>query len=1496
MIMPTNFEPIEASQGILDSVQRYLRSNFNPRRSYLADQYTRALEASRLRKELGGSLFREIRRKFAVGETLHFLHARGLIHSRLVDFMESTPYKHQSMALELASSKRRNIIIATGTGSGKTEAFLLPIVNSLLNELDNGPLSPGIRAVLVYPMNALAADQLSRIRLALEKYPEITFGRFVGATEQTNASAVRVNAGNPISANERISRDSMLENPPHILITNYSMLERLLLLPKWDALFTGKLRWIVMDEIHSYSGTKGIEISLLLRRLKIRTGASEGVHCIGSSATLGDGSAADNERASEFAQNLFGEIFEPSDIIPPFYDEDIPEELLIDVFSSENLENLENYKLDPKGNFHLFVKNPGGSFICLNSTHPISSPRIRLQFKKWCDDCEIPSRLIELGACRKCGVEYLIAKKVNNDLLPVDEFDASVKYFRLLTIDLQDFPGIDRSIRDEEIDDEDDESMLVILPISTNWFCSRCSAISSTNICSHCSSLLNIEIQDELSIGVNGKLACSRCKSIGERSPFGPIMRPVSGVDALTAVIATALFKYIPADGEKVSSLGLGKKLLAFSDNRQDAAYFAPYLEDTYFDLLRRRIIFEAISRLEQSEIHSSPFTLKAVTATMQKFYVQANQDADESTWPWTWLRGELVSVDSQQSLSGTGLIRIFVPSKKMPNAMGLLFSKGLDEEQSFQILNALIETISYNGAVELPDGVFAGDPIFAPKESAMKIYLSGKRPANSAVSWMSAAARGNKRSSIVERGLGLERIEGNEVLEAIWHALETDEIFVNEGAGLRSLRNSVWRVEALGNTSVKQNWCPTCRRYSWWILPNGKCIQKNCEGISISKNQDEDNHYKYMYLNLPIVGLISKEHTAQWASDMAEEIQGEFIDGKINVLSSSTTFEMGIDIGSVVAVMCRNVPPTPANYVQRAGRAGRRSGDKSLVVTYARKRSHDAQYVNDPAKLIKGKIPVPIVSLENFDLVRRHVYAIALSEFLRIFNLTGETAESFFERTEAKQSSSDVFIEWLSTKPAALKDTIFALGLPADTLQRIGTNSWEWVDLLTIQDSNQRGAWLKSIQDTYISDLESLDAQDKEFQEQLNSDTGSRMQILRQMQQINEVQENLKKRQLIELLANGGILPKYGFPVDVVSLQPSYSSIQSGRGRGIDLSRDLSMALSEYAPGSQVVAGGKILTSTGVKKPAQVNFGSLRWVAMTCERCGWFYHKRSPLSTFDDHELPTSCGNCNVELSRNKRRFFHEPRYGFIAKIDKKSAGSKSRPRKTSTSKTYLSTSSGNEIAWEKKSSILSTSVSRNAKLLTLNNNDFWFCQSCGYAVPIVGRSRIGKSGTLKNHFDPRTESECKSNAPLSRTTFGHEYTTDVLRIYMKITATPDCVCGDIDCQGSLESAGAALVTAAVRVLGVASFDLRSGVNSSRGQSGQRMMLFDTTPGGAGLAQGINERIVEVIREAQKIVATCRDCSEDSSCYSCLRTYSNQWIHEHLTRMGAAAILEELD
>lgn len=1489
------FDPIAASNEVVSSIQNYLRTTFRPRRQYIQDQYNLALEIATQRKELGGLLFREVRREFEKGVSLAQLVSDGKLHPALENILPFVPHAHQSKAITRAGNEARNLIVATGTGSGKTESFLIPIVDSLMQESDAGTLSPGIRAVIVYPMNALAGDQLDRLRNLLKPYPDLTFGRFVGPTKMTRAEVDIATSGN-ISVNEKPSREEMLASPPHILITNYAMLEHLLLLPQYSNLFTQKMRWIVLDEIHSYDGTRGTEIALLMRRLKERTGDPRGVQCIGSSATLGDQSDEDQNRAAMFASNLFGTQFQPEDIIRPEYVEVENPEPIIDVFDSAS--SVGDLNDDQKRiTYHLFVRNPGGSFMCLNPAHPIEKPRIRLQESKWCQDCGdlSKSRLVEIGACRQCGAEYVIARLNNSFLRMADDYDQEAKYFRILNLDLPEIPESQRDLIEAEDVEELEENQV----LGHRFYCFKCCRLVAGHICDHCSTDLTVILEDELIPRSTGKVVCSRCSSIGDKSPFGPIMRPVSGSDALTSVISIALYKHLPqTDSTKA---GGARKLLTFSDNRQDAAYFAPYLSDSYYEFFRRRLLVEALRKAEASGDMIFPYSVSAWAKLLHSFHALTNIPSADSelSWAYGWIRAEIVSSDRQHNLSGTGIMRVGIPRSRASSSIALLMSRGLSEDQAFHLLNLLIQTLLDDAVLEFHEGVSPKDEIFSPRESEEKVFFSpekAKKPNNNTRNWLPKDRRGNKRSSLIMKALGLELAPAEEVLSELWATIsnESEDNLLTNTQGLRAIREDVLRVEYGNQLQDSMNYCPECHRYSWWTLPNRLCPFSGCNGITYAQSPPKTGHYREMYETLDLVTLAAKEHTAQWTSEEAERVQKEFIEGTINVLSCSTTFEMGVDIGEVVAVLCRNVPPTPANYVQRAGRAGRRDDSRALVATFARKRSHDSMYIADPMKLIKGNIPVPSVSLANADLVRRHIYAMALSQFLRGYPREITTAEAFLNIVDGA-SAAEEFVMWLESNPQSLRNSISSLGLDDQVEAELGINDGAWIHLLTNEDSRDhgRGRWLKNIQEQFHSEISNLESLARELQvKNIEKYSKPRADKIGFIQQVIKLRNN---QRILELFSNGGILPKYGFPVDIASLIPNIDSSTNSRDAGIELSRDLSVAISEYAPGSQVVAAGRVMTSIGIRKPHDGNFDSLRWGVVTCEECLWSFHKWIPVDQLatENQDFPTECAICGHTLKAKVTKFY-QPKFGFFGEMDRVSASSRLKPRRSAYSKTYMSSSSADGVKWRDQGDGKVTSVSRDAKLLTLSQERFDFCQWCGFSKRIESKRSNQVAKAINKHPDPFNGEDC--SGPLQNVTFGHEFMTDVFRLRFKSVVAYSCPCGEPGCKSAFDSSGSAIAAAAVRILGVSQFDLKSAVNTPAGNAEQEIMIYDTTPGGAGLSQMIDERLQEILEEAVRIVSNCPDCNTlDTSCYACLKSYNNQSSHEHLTREGALRVLAEL-
>lgn len=242
-------------------------------------------------------------------------------------------YEHQAYAIRAVAKHDKNLIVCSGTGSGKTECFLIPLIEHLVRMRESGQLATaGVQAMILYPTNALVNDQIRRLRRILQYCPEIRFGKFTGELEalgdeetvsEPDAGVLEAlsdlfsvrwsGAGFDDEAallNEVTSRREWFKTPAHILVTNYSMLERLLLQPQSTKLFNTAWKFIILDEAHCYDGGLGTEIAWLLRRLKKRLGNPGALRFMATSATLIDDPALSEEEKtqriqSEFASQLF---------------------------------------------------------------------------------------------------------------------------------------------------------------------------------------------------------------------------------------------------------------------------------------------------------------------------------------------------------------------------------------------------------------------------------------------------------------------------------------------------------------------------------------------------------------------------------------------------------------------------------------------------------------------------------------------------------------------------------------------------------------------------------------------------------------------------------------------------------------------------------------------------------------------------------------------------------------------------------------------------------------------------------------------------------------------------------------------------------------------------------------------------------------------------------------------------------------------------------------
>jgi ATP-dependent helicase YprA (DUF1998 family) len=332
--MPIN--PVQFAHNVCDEFLRYIFSAFPLSDLELAEQAKKLLDRpSSLDIPLVQGPFISLSEAFAKGESVQEMAIKGILHHVMPGLIGyATMWKHQQQVFE-AVRKQNHVLVATGTGSGKTESFLYPIIDDLLRQRDHG-VNSGLTAILVYPMNALANDQLDRLRDMLggtgitfgqwigttpDKEGQVTIDRFAGSSRQAFLDARRQRqaeaqaedrAVRPLAPPEECcSEEGIRERKPRFLLTNYRQLEVLTTRMPDVALFAdAPLKYLVFDEAHTYSGATGAEVACLIRRLRSLAGKKpDDIICIGTSATLADSAKKDqdnDEAARRFASRFFG--------------------------------------------------------------------------------------------------------------------------------------------------------------------------------------------------------------------------------------------------------------------------------------------------------------------------------------------------------------------------------------------------------------------------------------------------------------------------------------------------------------------------------------------------------------------------------------------------------------------------------------------------------------------------------------------------------------------------------------------------------------------------------------------------------------------------------------------------------------------------------------------------------------------------------------------------------------------------------------------------------------------------------------------------------------------------------------------------------------------------------------------------------------------------------------------------------------------------------------
>lgn len=1539
-------------------------------------------------------------------------------------------YLHQSDAMGLILAGN-NSVIASGTSSGKTLCYQIPILDDLVRNH-----APGLRAIIVYPLNALVNDQLNEWQEILGKHPQITFARFTGQTPDSEEeyqkrlrAAFREQerkehpAQTPLQqkVEERLKeelahqpknrlnhRDDIRALRPHILITNFSMLEYLLERPVDAPIFDGsRLRFLVLDEAHAYRGALSTEIAFLIRRLKDRLGL-ERLTCIATSATLGKPDDPESRsRVRRFASDLFGEPFEEPNPVygtparpelsePAFYprpgdylraaeslrkenhsavrrvlaanqdaesltavlrhdgnlhrlreqiltqpkllrsaakdlwpSESLAEEglqALMEIVAAANAEESGEDLLPTR--LHYFLRAQDGLHICLHRKCPgrlAESPAFFVSRRTdpnahdgLCPDCARAGRraqLVEVVSCRKCGYLYGALQDLGPRRAKAPE-NQEQAYFDSFTTELGwaadsfwSYFAVDDELpypRQADEDEEEDEGKdLIAKPATLEW-CVACGKKSDPGrgdncVCSepHLRTIQVFHRQcphfgkagDVENLYSQQKRLLVRCPNCGARSGSGlePVRRFQESEDETGLAIAVPLahFRVTATDKRETPQ----RKLLCFTDHRQRAAAFPSLLEEeTFLHDLGRKIV-------ETLKAESEPLELQRLGERLADVADPGSPEYDPdfflpvSRFPEgdldTRAKGDLwvaevfsyfgIPDSARESAEDLGLVAVKyrVDHGKEVAFQHLLNPTSLTVEDGSAALQVLLGFMRQRKAFTVPRGVAPNAPAFGRVTADIGFSLVRKRGGSPNIcGWRPVQdSRENTVVSYLRRLLATSRSEATERATEVWEFLIS---------GFLIERNGIWRLDherLLVELPPKRYCCARCSRVTV-VSARGTCPRMACEG-QLKPAPFDGRKEGFVARWVAGVGeprfssLRSEEHTAQIAKDLAKVIEDDFQEGRVNLLSSTTTFELGIDIGDLQEVLLRNAPPSSANYIQRVGRAGRGRDKNSICVTVCRRSKYDADCWADPRRLMSGEVRTPAVFLKNPIMAQRHLNAALFAEFLRrrilLDRALGTTVKQRvrLEPFLSVEARAKIPPDWIKVEPRDLHFD-FCGWLDEQEKKDIGaTAAFDAIVEPLSGFHNGKEASRQRFARVMLEITEEMSAllAEREKLSARGADT--------EAADVGRTVKNLLGSDIIEVLARRGFLPRYAFPLDVVSLETGRTRWSSDSD--VELTRERGIAIAEFAPGAQVIAHKKVFTCAGLYVVGGTDRPEARWFS-ECPGCGQI----RTASTKD--KVLGSCSVCDARVREQQIHRFVVP-IAFSVRTDqggelaaRHRRGTLIRQRQTLThfidvlEEAHFSTAGRFSIALKQEGRLFRYNLGPKKK-------GFMLCPGCGFSEPF-STFKPGKTHRkLRGYGD---QALCPNERLWAGMAYGHEFCSSCL------------VLRPLGMTGSTESMAFALqkglcITVDVEpsAIGVSWRYLES----SRGQTpGTEIILYDNTPGGAGF---VEDGYRELTRVVEKAFDVCAECSCDGACYDCLKTYNNQNYHERLKRRDVVDFLE---
>jgi ATP-dependent helicase YprA (DUF1998 family) len=985
-----------------------------------------------------------------------------------------------------------------------------------------------------------------------------------------------------------------------------------------------------------------------------------------------------------------------------------------------------------------------------------------------------------------------------------------------------------------------------------------------------------------------------------------------------------------------------GRKVLVFSDSRQVAARLAPNLQMYSTRDSLRPLIAWGYRKLQASPLVRPHLSLDdlffAILFASKHLHVRLRPEQKPSE---AFAADDIVqqAIDSGEVDTDAGLLAVALQLRLEDRPQALLEQLVIALRDRFTGFEALaLASLCERAALterltQLPDLPGVAETAETKTALARQWLRYWRTNGFWLVGAPAAWWNGSTSQSVTVKGKkgkgefrGLERVIPDKALQKQFNRDWTPKLlklFCEDVNGEQRLKGSQLSLLFEG-TWVR---CATCKSVHRPIPGIVRCLDCTSHDIApLDPDTDQVFLARRGFYRRPVMAaletpakepmaIIAAEHTAQLNSPQSEDVFSKAEENEllfqdivpflgeaarkvtaIDVLSSTTTMEVGIDIGALSGVALRNLPPGRANYQQRAGRAGRRGNAVATVVAFGSADSHDEHYFSHPDAMIRGDVVDPKLSLDNKDITQRHIRAFLLQRYHQdripgidlsqphdLFSVLG-TVAAFRSRDTLLNISN--FGDWLKKHEDELQGRLggwipneLSSSDRHDLLSNFGADCFAAIEE-AIRPRNVKDTAPSSTDENYTP------VEDGQTEDDFTSgDTGD-------------------TNKLLDRLLYRGVLPRYAFPTDVATFHV-FDRVKSSRFRPVMRyapSQGLPIALSQYAPGKQVWIASKCYSSGAVYSllPSE---RYAAWEAkrlyLECSRCG--FAKTEPIGPLKRGDR-MDCPACGAASGFEEARYWLRPP-GFAHPVYKEEVTSPDEIPETSyatRAKLTMETPSDSD-EWTSINDRI-TGLKKREHLLVSNTGPkregYTYCVRCG-RIEASSEPTAELSAPHPKPFPDNPNELCPGEGTSPHIVLGTDFITDIVLFSLTAEDPLSLRPGSYPTEVALRTLSEALAMAATDILGLEPGELMAEFRPSLTDEGQHglkaeVFLYDTLPGGAGFATQLIELGRELFERALQILQHCPEKC-DASCYRCLRSFKNKFEHRLMDRHVGAELLQYL-